>query len=700
MQSGRACYTIPPKGITSVASSATPQGVRFGPFELNLETGELRKQGIRIRLQPQPLAILRALVEQPGSIVTREELRGRLWPGDTFVDFESGVNTAVNRLRIALGDSAEHPHYIETMSRAGYRFIAPVTPVGVAEPVPPAIERRAPVRGVRPRMIAAAVVGCAVLAMVAAAMVRLRPETHAMRFRQITFRRGQVAGARFTGDKREIVYAARWEEEPRQCYLASPDSPASRALGFEGRSLAAVSRTGELALIEGGGTMNINGGSLSRVALTGGASQSVGRNAFGADWSPDGARLALVRVVAGAQQIEYPVGKVLYRTPGWLSSLRISPDGKALAFIEHPVRHDDAGSVTAIDLNGRPRVLSAGWANASGLAWNGGEVWFTATRDNSPRSLWAVSLDGRTRAVGQAPGLLTLRDIASDGRLLFTVESRRLEIAGQVAGDAAERSFSLTDWSRVQQLSSDGGTLLFDESGEGAGQHTLVYARRTRTGEIIRLGEGVAQALTADGNSALVLSEDRKHLRLVPVSGGSGRELPAAGLEYQWARFFPAGDRLLALAGQSGQDLRLFVQSVADGKATPLTGPMMVRNTAVAPDGSRIAVLTPEGILKIYSAADGAALAVPAGEPLAPIRWSRDGEWLYVQHLRSNVQSSSDVSKLRVATGELKPWKRIKPADTIGVNSITGVVIADDEESYAYSYRRVLSDLYIGDGWK
>src|ERR1051326_4797303 len=100
--------------------------VQFGSFELNRNAGELRKQGIRIRLQPKPLQILCALLEKSGEIVTREELKSRLWPDDTFGDFESGLNTAVNRLRIALGDSAENPRYIETEARLGYRFIAPM----------------------------------------------------------------------------------------------------------------------------------------------------------------------------------------------------------------------------------------------------------------------------------------------------------------------------------------------------------------------------------------------------------------------------------------------------------------------------------------------------------------------------------------------------------------------------------------------
>src|SRR5215813_8032670 len=100
--------------------------VQFGVLELKRRTGELRKRGIRVRLQPKPLQILCRLIETPGDIVTREELQAHLWPKDTFVDFESGVNTAVNRLRLALGDSAESARYVETVSRLGYRFIAPI----------------------------------------------------------------------------------------------------------------------------------------------------------------------------------------------------------------------------------------------------------------------------------------------------------------------------------------------------------------------------------------------------------------------------------------------------------------------------------------------------------------------------------------------------------------------------------------------
>src|SRR5579872_57522 len=102
------------------------QLVRFDRFELDLRAGELRKGGIRIRLQEQPLQVLQALLEKPGELVTCEELQKKIWPADTFVDFDHGLHAAVNRLRSALNDSAERPRYVETVSRRGYRFIGKV----------------------------------------------------------------------------------------------------------------------------------------------------------------------------------------------------------------------------------------------------------------------------------------------------------------------------------------------------------------------------------------------------------------------------------------------------------------------------------------------------------------------------------------------------------------------------------------------
>ena len=131
-------------------SPAKPKVVSFGAYEFSAESGQLRKEGMRVRLEGQPLAILQMLLGRPGEIVTREELQKKLWPGDTFVDFEHSLNAAVKRLRAALNDSADHPRYIETLARRGYRFVAPTNGVGAdrerEKPVVGTVESQAPSR--------------------------------------------------------------------------------------------------------------------------------------------------------------------------------------------------------------------------------------------------------------------------------------------------------------------------------------------------------------------------------------------------------------------------------------------------------------------------------------------------------------------------------------------------------------------------
>src|ERR1700680_3436594 len=113
-----------------------PRAIRFGLLEIDVRSGELRRQGRRIRLEGQPVHILICLLENPGELVTREELHRRLWPADTYVNFEHGLNAAVKRLRRALNDSADNPRFVETLPRRGYRFLAPVESIREGEDVP------------------------------------------------------------------------------------------------------------------------------------------------------------------------------------------------------------------------------------------------------------------------------------------------------------------------------------------------------------------------------------------------------------------------------------------------------------------------------------------------------------------------------------------------------------------------------------
>jgi len=697
-------------GDAGAARSENYRIVQFGVFELNLKTGELRKCGIRVRLQKKSFDILTALLEKPGTVVSRDELRRRLWPADTFGAFDTGLNTAVNRLRLALGDSADKPRYFETVARAGYRFIAPLQqPVLLDSSValttipslpPPALRDRP--RHARYRLILTVI---AFLAALVSLMLFSSPWTSPASFRQITFQRGNIWGARFSPDDQSVLYAAEWEGRPRALFLTHPASPESRNLGFPGMTLSSISLRGELALLAYGGTMNITGGTLSRVPMNGGAPLEVGRNIMAGEWSPDGTALAIVHAVQGQNWLEFPAGKVLFRTPGALSSPRFSTDGQRIAFVEHPVRHDDSGAVVVIDLSGKIQGKLSDWSSVSGLAWHPRthEVWFTAARKDSLRSVWAWRPRGRLRPVAQAPGILTLRDIASNGRVLVSRDTRRLEMAGRIRGNDQERTMTWFDWSRVQEVSPDGSLVLFDESGEGAGSQSVVFVYRTREADAVRIGEGRAMSLAPDLRHVLMLgSHDRTHFRVVAIDGPDVFDLPRTGLEYQWGRFFPDGQHLLTLASEPDKGLRLYVEPVgrASGRPVPVTPPMAVRNVAISPSGKEVAVLTANGDLTIYSTGGEEPRVIASGGNLAPMRWGRDGQHIFVQHLRAYTDLPARVSRIDVRSGQLELWREIAPADRMGVTSVTGIAISADEQSYVYSYRRLLSELFIVEGWR
>src|SRR6516225_5365596 len=126
---------------------SVPSLLRFADFDVDLRAGRLRKHGVKIRLQEQPFRVLTALLEASGEVVTREELRSRLWPADTFVDFDHRLAASIRKLRDALKDSAEHPRFVETIGRRGYRFmvpVEPVTPLVGTGPLQPATEPAPP----------------------------------------------------------------------------------------------------------------------------------------------------------------------------------------------------------------------------------------------------------------------------------------------------------------------------------------------------------------------------------------------------------------------------------------------------------------------------------------------------------------------------------------------------------------------------
>jgi hypothetical protein len=218
-------------------------------------------------------------------------------------------------------------------------------------------------------------------------------------------------------------------------------------------------------------------------------------------------------------------------------------------------------------------------------------------------------------------------------------------------------------------------------------------------GNTTRLGEGVAMGFSPDGRSILVATEDHKQLFVIPVAGGPGRPLPDIGVTYQWARFLPDGQHLVVLASRPSRGLQLYLRSLTESRLVPLGGEMMVRNAAVSPDGHQVAVLS-GGQVVVYPTHPGPGRIVPTSEPLAPLRWSRQGPWLFVQHLGGFTELPARISQLNVSTGRRTPWRELMPPDRMGVTSVTGVAISPDEQSYVYSYRRILSELFLVEGWR
>jgi DNA-binding winged helix-turn-helix (wHTH) protein len=301
--------------------------VRFGAFEADLHSGEVRKSGSRIKIQDQPFKVLQILLEHPGVLVTREELQTRIWPNENFGDFDHAVNVAVGKLRTALGDSADDPSFIETVPRRGYRFVARLEAAAVVETPPapapgPAIvlsKPPAPPVPSRHRFVIAAALAIAVCGILVALGVwlgRRSAPSRPLDFQRLTVRHGTVYSARFAPDGHNVVYGASWDGAPVEIFSTDLKIPGSRGVGIPPGALLAVSSTGEMAVLQSAKTLFMFTfiGTLGQVPLTGGSPRQIAENVVGADWAPDGKTLAIVRDMGGQQRLEYPVGHILYQT--------------------------------------------------------------------------------------------------------------------------------------------------------------------------------------------------------------------------------------------------------------------------------------------------------------------------------------------------------------------------------------------------
>ena len=551
--------------------------------------------------------------------------------------------------------------------------------------------------------VAAAVVAtgfvCGAFALVAVRKAGDRPPPS---FRQLTFRRGQVFSARFAPDGQTIMYTAAWDDRPMEIFVGRPESPESRPFGLVGGEVMSISKSGDMAVSLDRTTGNAfrRTGTLAQLSVAGGAApREILKEVEWADWGPDGKSMAIVRVVPGKMRIEYPIGKVLYETSAWVGHLRVSPDGKLVAFIDHPTPGDDGGSVAVVDLEGKKKVLTEPFATAQGLAWSpAGEVWFTAALVGGNRALYAATTSGGARLKVRVPGSLTLQDISRDGKFLVSRDSSRNEMIAIPKGETKERSLTWLDWSLPAAFSPDGKTVLFSESGEGGGAGYSVYVRKTDGSPAVRLGEGSTQDLSPDGEWALAIIHSASDPQLVayPTGAGEAKVFPKDGVAVFSASFLPPdGKQIVITGGEHGHGSRLYLRDFAGGKPRPLTPEGYSGLGISAPDGKWTIVRGPDRRRYLYPIAGGEPTPIPGVEPRDGIdQRSADGRYLFIHR---NGETPLKTYRLEIATGKKELWRTIVPSDPAGVWSLGGAPTPDGE-SYLYGFIRTLSDLYLVEG--
>jgi len=522
-------------------------------------------------------------------------------------------------------------------------------------------------------------------------------------FRRITFRRGLIWTARFTPDGHSVVYGGAWEGKPMEVFWTHLASPESRALGLPNSNLAAVSPTGELAVLR-----NIRfthpflvNGTLAQVPPMGGAARDLLHDVMEADWSPDGRQLAIARDAAGMTRLEFPIGNPLYQTAGWISQMRFAPDGQRIAFIDHPSKTSDDGAIVCIDLRGTKKSLSQGWGTVRGMAWspNGRELWFTADREGAARGLYAVSLDGTLRKVLQLASNLAIQDIARDGRVLVAHGAERAGISCLAPGAERENDLSWLDWSLSHDLSRDGRLLLFSESAEGGGSEGSVYLRPTDGSAAIRLSHGTT-AYTISPDGAWVLTNRRARddhdLVLVPTGAGEPRKVPFEGMRAHAAHWLPDGRHMVLAANAPDEGVRLWKVDIESGERNPISpeGVLPV-GFEVSPDGDFVAASV-AGQYMCYPTGEGDPRAMPGIEPGDMVcGWTKNGAAVFA--FRPD-ELPVRVYQVNLSNGERSLWRTLAPPDPTGIYRMSRVCTALDGAAYAYSYFLQLLDLHVIEG--
>ncbi len=671
----------------SMGAVASGPVVRFGLFEANVQSGELRRQGLKIRLQDQPFQILAMLLEHPGELVTRDQIQKKLWPADTFVDFDHGLNNAINRLREALGDSADTPRFIETLPKKGYRFIAPVSGTAAVAPVPSfssdltadgralgtapvpsaghaGLSRQNPVRSRR----WAVILGAGVLVIVTVFLWR-GPAPLPMVIGSAQITRDGLLKHDLQTDGSRLYFTEVVAGHTVLSQVASAGGETSRiATPLTSFRLGGLSPSGAELLLAGS-PIAFPSGDLGHefplwiLPLPTGAPRRVGDVvANDASWSPDGTQILYthghdlyVCNKEGAQS------RKLATVPHYPVWPRWSPKENLLRFTEYDLETNATWLWEANYDGTHLHRLFPEWNHAGqeccGNWTPGGEYYLFQSAGNAwalrEASGWLRKTNAQPVQLTVGPLFLTSSVPTTDGRKLFVVgQQRRAEIVRLDAG-----------------------------SGE-----FIPYLAGLSGGQV---------DFSRDGQWVTYIAYPDETLWRSKLDGSERQQLTHPPLRAALPHWSPDGRQIAYMAANPGQRWKIFLMTSDGGVRDPLPGQNNVGDPSWSPDGNSLVfgslavdANSPPGVIQRLDFHTGKTSSVPGSQGMFSPRWSPDGRYL--------VALSGDSEKLMLFDFRTQKWS-VLATRTIGYPSWSKdskYVFFDDTEFTADPafYRARVSD--------